>query len=377
MNPIFTALSSGHNPKDILKYLMKAIPQMAPNIKKAQRAGYQAQQILGFLSKTFETEDRTGMSESERHAVNRRADASRAKYGLKTAAIAAATPIAAAATGAALSRALPSSLQGLIGSQVPGVSQSHPSNNLTTPNVVNPLQSASAPTSPINPTQTPQKLLSPQNPPVESNNITQPVESVQPEINTLPVENVLDNFGIKERVDALLNNNDVPTTSAAVWSLLNPNQKKAYEKALKAGEIKPLEEVIDEYSKLKLSSKEPKQESFELSPTLQGAENPINTDILPDNTDKIKELQKESTVISPVGLGRIKELRNGKAMLEIDGKKHVVNEDELIESPLPEKELEELYDDLISGIEKKTGQEVSRNVHWAGYDQNTNELAYH
>ena len=63
-------------------------------------------------------------------------------------------------------------------------------------------------------------------------------------------------------------------------------------------------------------------------------------------------------------------------MVEVNGKLHKVSVDELIESPMPEKELADLYDDLISGIEKKSGQQVSRNVEWAGYDPKTNELAY-
>jgi hypothetical protein len=135
---------------------------------------------------------------------------------------------------------------------------------------------------------------------------------------------------------------------------------------------------------------EPQQDPEKLSPAVQGQQ---NTDILPDNTDKtaqlgqnntglrekisqMPKLVKESTVISPIGLGRIKELRNGKAMLEVDGKKHVVDEDELIESPLQEKDLAELYEDMVSGIQKHTGQEISRNVNWAGYDPKSNELAY-
>lgn len=89
-----------------------------------------------------------------------------------------------------------------------------------------------------------------------------------------------------------------------------------------------------------------------------------------------KPIAKNETVASPLGIGEVKEIRNGKAIVDIDGKKHQVSEDELIQSPIPERELADLYDDIISGIEKHTGQQVSRNVEWAGYDPKTNELAY-
>lgn len=92
--------------------------------------------------------------------------------------------------------------------------------------------------------------------------------------------------------------------------------------------------------------------------------------------EKDKSIEKHSTVLSPQGIGEVKEIRNGKALVEVDGKIHKVDEEDIIQSPVTEKELDELYDDLIKGIEKSTGKQVSRNVDWAGYDPKTNELAY-
>src|ERR1051326_5802922 len=113
MNSFYQALEQGHSPEVILKYLSKSIPQMASPIRKASKAGYTVQQILGFLSKNFDTEDRRGMSETERHAANKRSDAAMTKYGLKMAATAVAAPIAASAASSVLSRALPNSLKNL------------------------------------------------------------------------------------------------------------------------------------------------------------------------------------------------------------------------------------------------------------------------
>lgn len=87
-------------------------------------------------------------------------------------------------------------------------------------------------------------------------------------------------------------------------------------------------------------------------------------------------IAKKDMVASPHGVGEVREIRNGQAIVEVDGKLHKVKEEELIQSPLPEKDLADLFDDLVSGIEKKTGKQVSRNVEWAGYDPKTNELIY-
>jgi hypothetical protein len=89
-----------------------------------------------------------------------------------------------------------------------------------------------------------------------------------------------------------------------------------------------------------------------------------------------KAITKNETVATPHGVGEVKEIRNGKAIVEVDGKKHQVDEDELEASPIPEKDLAALYDDLIKGIESETGEDVSRMVQWAGYNPETNTLQF-
>lgn len=92
--------------------------------------------------------------------------------------------------------------------------------------------------------------------------------------------------------------------------------------------------------------------------------------------DKNKPIQKNDLTFSPQGLGTVKGIHNGKAIVDIDGKNHLIDESDLQASPIAEKDLADLYDDMIGGIEKHTGKDVSRNVEWAGYDPKTNEMAY-
>lgn len=341
MSSFYQALESGYSPEDILKYLSKAIPQFSSSIKKANRAGYTAQQILGLLSKNFDTENRRGMSESERHSANRRSDAERTKFGLKAAGAAVALPIAGFAARTALSRALPSAL-------APSVSQS--------PGTISPsISNANAGNIPaleemqkVLPGQMPSSIL-PQQTPVSPTNIPQVTQNVQPEVKTTNIPELITKFGLKQHIDKLSENYKNPKQIAAVLYNRFPKEMKELQK--ESG--KPMEDAIEDY----LSQNKP-------------IEQPIN----------IKEEQptiaKNETVASSQGIGEVKEIRNGKALVEVNGKLHKINEDELIQSPLPEKDLADLYDDLIQGIEKKSGKQVSRNVEWAGYDPKSNELAY-
>ncbi|CAM6003234.1 unnamed protein product, partial [Sphagnum balticum] len=88
------------------------------------------------------------------------------------------------------------------------------------------------------------------------------------------------------------------------------------------------------------------------------------------------KIEKKSVVATPSGIGTVLEVRNGKALIDIDGQKKQVDEDDLIQSPLPERDLADLHDDLIKGIEHETGEDVSRMVNFSGYDPNTNSLAF-
>ena len=280
MNPILQGLQEGYGEEEILSFLTKAIPQLGNTIKKASKSGYGTREILGFLSKNFDTESLRGKSESQIHGINRRADAERAKYGLKAVATAVAAPIAGNMARSALSRALPRAL-------APASDSLIPESNIPGPTSPAPQQTSQQPTG-INPTGQQSQNISSQ-PPVNqvSQNIPQVPETTQPE------------------------------------------------------------------------------------------EIPINNKFVETPIGQLLEIPKAgSQVGSKYGMGEVKAIRNGKAIVEVDGKKHQVDEDELIESPLPEKDLADLYTDLIGGIEKTTGQQVSRNVEYAGYDPNFNELVY-
>jgi len=368
MSSFQQALSQGYSPEDILAYFSKAIPQSSSMIKKAMKAGHPAQQILGFLSKSFDHEDRTGLSESERHAVNRRSDTERVQQGLKVAGSAIALPIAGIAARSALSRSLPSQIQ----SMLPGVANQAVQN--ASP-LTNQPATALAPMQPSSPQIGQSGNVSSQ-PPVPPT-LPQSAQPVQPQVNAINVSELINKHGLSKQIEELSKNVKDPKAIAAILYNKFPKEMKKFQEEAK----KPMEEAIADYmqSNVKPLDITQSQETIKTPTNEEAQEEPTSLESQGQELDvfqKAPKIETGHTVASPQGMGEVKAIRNGKAIIEVDGKKHQVDEEDLIESPLPEKELADLYDDLISGIEKTTGKAVSRNVDWAGYDPNTNELAY-
>jgi hypothetical protein len=370
MNPFYQALESGYDPEEIIGYISKAMPKVAPMISKARKSGYGIQQILGFLSKTINPNERKGMSQSERIAANRRSDSEMTKYGLKIAASAAVAPLAARAAGSALQRALPSSVTQLLPGMIQegNISSQSQVAGQGTPSLGQMPQTSQAQNILTQPSQSPLNPAQLQSGPT----IPQSAQTLQP-INA--------ERDIKKSVDIIKNTGQEPTIKNLIEGGLSPSEikdtlgvimgkKKLKELEKATGGI---EQALEDYASSITQEKAPIAEKVIES-----------TNALPEVAEsleatkeaEIKPIQKKETVATPKGIGQVKELRNGNALVEVNGKLHKISEEELVQSPLAEKDLADLYNDVIQGIEKETGQAVSRNVDWAGYDPETNELAY-
>lgn len=370
MSPIFKGLNSGYSPQQILQYLMKSIPQMAPTIQKAMKAGYPAQQILGFLSKSFETEDKSGMSESQIHASNTRADAERTKFGLKAAATAVAAPVVAGAVGNALSRALPTNLRNMFGLGTPGngpqpggAPPSHPSNIPSTPNAPNQTGTALPPTQGT--IQAPGQLSNVSSQPPISTTIPQAPNIQPPQIKHIDLGPVFTKYpGIKQKIDDLRNSGNDTVSISEYFRKFNANQTAKLEKEFG----QPIDSIVDEYFRtnpFKVTTKRDLQKNAEATTNQPQVSAPVEPPI--QKLDKIEEverkpIEKSQTVASPQGVGEIKEIRGDKALIEVDGKLHKVNVDELEQEP---EDLEDAVRDILSKIpegEKSTALQSAIHV---------------
>ena len=85
------------------------------------------------------------------------------------------------------------------------------------------------------------------------------------------------------------------------------------------------------------------------------------------------KIEKSSVVSSPQGIGEVKEIRNGKALVEVDGKLHKVDEKDLDPPLFTEDEIADAYDDLFRKIPE---EHRSGFISWAGYDEDRNVLGF-
>jgi len=232
VSPIIQAIEQGYPPEEILKYISKIAPTLVPKVQKAVSNGYSLKEIVGFLAKTSNVQDTTGLSESQIHARNRQVDSQLAKKGLMAAGALIASPIVSSTLRSALPNFLPSSLSSL--GQIP--SGANPQTNMpTNPGANNPLQTASAPTlqtiqgqspqlpsssqPPVSQTiipqqQIPQQSLNPgqqiqqnvQDPVAQAMQPTQPAQvaqAAQAILQQIPPEQLLEKSGLKKHVDEL------------------------------------------------------------------------------------------------------------------------------------------------------------------------------
>lgn len=118
---------------------------------------------------------------------------------------------------------------------------------------------------------------------------------------------------------------------------------------------------------------ESKQEQIQEQQTLEEQiEQPEET-----KEEKPKSLGKGSKVITKDGdIAEIEDLPGKTAKINVDGKKKIVNSNDIIDLPISEKRLAQLYDEMNDEIKQQTGQEVSRHVNIVGYDASRNALSY-
>lgn len=383
------ALASGLSPKKILDFLKKKIPSMAPGIATALASGMTAEKILGFfkkgqnfdklkqsMEKQYPMENNYNPLVQAENVRNKNMGSDMAS-GLQRNIGPALGTAATAGTAYALSRAIPAILQK--GQPTPSLANPVPPGNPpqspVLPNtlpanqsqgkIASTIQQASQP--PVNPN--PNLPQAPNNQGI-ANNIPQEANTNPSQGKSIDIGDIVKKYpGFTSKIDDLLASGNGVEEISGFFRKFTTSQAAKLEKEYG----KPLEEIITNYIE-----NNPNKNPIEPTPSPSSggqAQLPIQTNELIE-PPKEQPIAKNSTVIAPQGAGEVLEVRNGQAIVEVDGKKHRVAAEDLIQSPMPEKDLADLYDDLISGIEKTTGKQVSRNVDWAGYDPKTNELAY-
>lgn len=459
MSPLTQAISQGFSPDQVIEFLLRKFPKYAKDIQKAMGKGYSASQVLQYLNGRKGNRELEGaLTEHEKARLSDKEKQRNIEKNLGKGALAVgAAGLGIYGLGRGAQAVIPEVLTAMEGianpkegveiDLTPKIGHQAKQLEFQPPNQL--IQQSRGPKNPINPQSPPN--ASPQVP-------HQSPSNTQPQAPKMDFGQILEQIGVKHKVDALRGKNPPDIISKVIKYGFSKDQFKQLEAELQV----PIEQVISGY----LQSAPPIEENIptqniqknqpmqspkdnlgfgsafgslkgggtteqlyegvfkslqEGKNTFAGIKDPLiakakpfydrglikspedlkklanegfnkekntlpdqvaqNTQSIsqdfeePSNKEKVKEIG--SSVLFPDGkIGKIDSIKQGIAKVNVDGKDRHKNLDELIESPLPEKDLSDIYTDVLSEIKKETGQEVSRNVYWAGYDPNTNELAF-
>jgi len=313
MSPIFQAISAGYSLPHILNFMVKAFPSLAPKIAKAKAAGYSAEQIIDFISKTTEggPADKR-LSQSEIHAQNMQKQSEMTKDILKKA-----VSIGTSAVALNTVRNIAPSIRNLFGG------------------------SGTPPNSPVSPSPGPQPMAGAPIQPTPLAQTSLPQQPITPPTTQLPQINskdILDQMGLTERIQNLVKAGNKPEgVKAALTMIATPGQKKwLSEQGFK------IDDIIDDYI----------------------SKNPI--EIKPEN------LSRGSSVITPEGdIATVEDMPGKTSKVNIEGKEKVFETDDLIPEPENKDEILDTYEKLISKIPENLRSSL---LNWVGYDPDRNIL---
>ena len=332
VNQITNAIAQGFSSKQIIDFILKQFPQQSKQINKALSSGFSAKQILSFLTggkKALNQESESGTTEFEKTRSRDIQRTENVNRGFGKAAALGASALAAPMAASALSRAIPSSLQTIL------------------PNI---LQQQGVQNTPIPQTQPALVPTNPQQPPINQqtpNNIPQPPIPQQPQINSTEL---LTKTRLKDSVDKILREpKNGPEQVLAYFQTLHPEEVKKFEK--ETGQ--KFSDVVTNYAQN--AQKQPLEASK--------AEEQI----------EVPKIEKSSVVSTPQGIGEVKAIRNGKAIVNIDGKKIQIDESELEPPAFSDDEIADAYDNLMAKIPE---EHKSGFISWAGYDEDRNVLGF-
>lgn len=348
-------LAAGYTVEQVLNYLSKTFPALGPRIKQAVNAGKSPEEILKYLGKF----DKTALSKlrtneqpfepfPESQESNRLLQADQAvkdydpipeivKQGAKAAiplgvGAAIAPKLGAMASQYApeaigvLDRALPTNLKGMIPA-LTGAPQGSPqqSSQTSQPPQVNQV------TQPIVPQQ-------PETTQPEQIPTTQELPAPIPKQEFTPIEK--ESTALWERLSKGVKSHPNKEISAflKVADLLKKTRgemsKEAFDGLYKdfvdrrqAGE--PFSEIANDMVKGYKASKED--------------ESKLSTGVPTEKSDSVP-IAKKDIVSSPEGVGTVREIRNGQAVIDVDGKLHKVKESELEPEPEEVKESKISFD---------------------------------
>ncbi len=374
MNSIAQALSSGYSVKKILEFLGRSHPALALKINAGIAAGHTLEKILYFIGGAGEKASK--ILSGENGGENNLYKKSQSVHpGLKTgfkilagATTAAAAGIAGitgmAGRGAAVraSQILPAlAPQG----QLPGPAAQAPIGNIS-PLPQNPAVPQAPNPTPLPMNMTPGQQINAGAGQTNPNQMAQAAQAMPQQMPPIDSESIINQMGLKYKLINLQNAGNDPSQIAAGLEIqLNPNQKKW----LKSQTQMPLSEIVKDYIQKQGNQPQVNAQNTQIQPE----NTPIQVQESKIEPEKPQKIEKGSEVLTPNGIGHVKGTDSKGLIVESEGKAHRIPHEEAISSPLPEKDMAELYTELVNKIPES---ERSSMINVAGYDPNHNEFIF-
>lgn len=384
------ALAAGHSAQSILRYVSQHSPQLAAKISAAINAGHTIDHIMRYLSKNNKSIGKLNDQSSQVPSNLFKTAQSSIHPSLKGTAKLGLGAAAGIGGAFALSRAIPQIVQNL-----------SPQGIKPTPTLPNPAYPAT-PTSPIVPNagmgnqtpnqptanttqqppsrlmgnvglprpfvQPPNTITNPNSPNFidqQSNptsntptNISQPTQIKPPEVNPIDAEKVLKDRGVLDQVKTMLKAGNKPEEITALIAAKGGKGGK-----FKAGEDPELLKAIEQYAQTTPQQPQINAPVEPESPKLDERKQEVER----------QPIAKNQIVSTPQGVGEVKEIRNGQAVVEVDGKRHKVSESEIEPPAFTDDEVADAYDNLMAKIPE---EHRSGFLTWSGYDEDLNKIVY-
>lgn len=354
MSLIEEALNSGHSVESILSFLTNTMPSFKKKIKRALALGHDAKEVLSVINQQMETGKRpANATESERVAFQRDEQKRRRKKALgATAAVAAPFALGALAPRIGAALGIGSDLFG--GQQQEGQQQQQPDQQTGSmfQRALNQLRQITQPQAPPTTTRAERGLTR---------------------------SSLISDLGLEEDILKMAKEGMTPEQISSYLEKALPDEKRKIVKKRSETENEPFALTVKNFLTTEEGFGRPEIFEEEQVEEIPETAEPEKTQELEEPPDEPGLIETGELVADPKtnAIGILKHKQRTKALLDDDGKLKQVATDDLIQSPLPPKDLADLHDELIHGIERDTGQDVSRNVNWAGYDPERNELVYH
>lgn len=354
MTAILQALQSGHTPQKILDFIKKLDPAMAAKISLALQAGHSIEQILGFLTKGGNAINKA-LGSPQPNAGNLYEQAVSnvhpAVGPIAKTALAAGAAIASPFALSALGRALPAAAQQMLG--IPGAANPAGSQAAAAalPAISQPAKAAITPGAGAS-------LLSQM-----GDKVIGVIQSLAGKEAPEAIASVLEQHILTSGQKKWLSDQGIQDLPGLIKDFLSQSPQST-----------PPETAAQNPEKAAQNAPPPGNLSENAPPQM-----PIQTNEAPQKPQIAQsgKIEAGADAQLPSGdIGKVEEIKNGIAKVIVDGKERHVKAEELETPPLPEKDLADLLQDLLKGIEKHTGQEISRMASFVGYDPEANELAF-